>query len=52
MYIYIYMYTYIISDIASACNAWIECLIFTSHFAQKSPIISGSFAENDIYIYI
>jgi len=28
----------------------IGCLIFLAHFLQKSPIISGSFAKNDLQL--
>jgi len=28
----------------------IECLLFVVHFPQKSPVVSGSFAERDLQL--
>ena len=30
----------------------LDCLIFIGHFPQKSPVVSGSFAKNDLQLYI
>jgi len=46
-----HIYECIISRIWVHHTGWrrpIGCLIFIGHFLQKSPIISGSFAKNDL----
>jgi len=37
-----------VADVYTGWRRLVGCLIFTGHLQQKSPRISGSFAENDV----
>jgi len=50
VYIFATFHTYLHIRRSYARYIYRECLIIIGHFPQKSPIISGSFAKNDLQL--
>jgi len=50
MCVNIYIYTCMYTAVGTGWRRVIGWLVFIGHFLQKSPVISGSFAKNDLQL--